>query len=190
MAIFSSKNLIPEAPNAAIKAHTVLLVDDEEANLRVMTPLLSRSCHVITASNGRVALSRIEEMGGAELSMIITDQRMPELTGVELLERVVDVHPDTIRIIVSGFADMSVVLAAINKAKIYHFITKPFEASEFLITVKQALRSYDFKKEAKSQVEALQAQLSQCQDARQRQQLQLDQALAQVRARDGGADAI
>lgn len=160
MAIFSTKNLPPKEDKDVTKKHTVLLVDDEQANLHVMSSLLSDNCHILTALNGQLALEMIESMGDKELSMIISDQRMPQMTGVELLEKTVQLRPETMRLIVSGYSDMGAILAAINKAKIYHFVTKPFEPEDFLSIVKQALQTYDLKRDMTSQFENMQKKLA------------------------------
>jgi response regulator RpfG family c-di-GMP phosphodiesterase len=180
MAIFSTKNLKPKKIDT--KAHTVLLVDDEEANLHVMSSLLDKTCHVMTALNGRLALEVIKQMDGKELCMIISDQRMPEMTGVELLERTVESHPDTIRLIVSGYSDISDVLVAINKAKIYHFITKPFEPEEFMETVGKALKTYDYKKQMTQQFDRMQAQLCDYESSQLVKDKQLEKALKKLKS--------
>jgi response regulator RpfG family c-di-GMP phosphodiesterase len=181
MAIFSSKNLNPKTNGDEQKKHTVLLVDDEEGNLHVMSSLLNKTCHVVTALNGQLALEMIKEMGEDELSMIITDQRMPQMTGVELLERTVVSRPDTMRLIVSGYSDISEILVAINKAKIYHFITKPFEPADFLETVNLALETYDFKKKMTDQFERMQTQLTSNKDTLEIKEVQLEKALTKLR---------
>lgn len=160
MAIFSTKNLQPKQEASIIKKHTILLVDDEQANLRVMSSLLNSKYHIITALNGQIALEMIENLGETELSMIISDQRMPQMTGVELLGKTVKLLPETMRLIVSGYSDISAILAAINKAKIYHFLTKPFEPDDFLAIVEQALQTYDLKKDMNKQFEAMQKKLA------------------------------
>ena len=177
MAIFSKKNLVEPK---IIKTHTVLLVDDEPANLSVMQTLLEQSCHVLTAENGEQAMEVLRNHGDKELSMIMSDQRMPGMTGAQLLEQTLASHPDTLRLIVSGYSDLGAVLEAINKAKIYHFITKPFDSTDFLLTVKQALNVYDFKKEIKTKMSALNSQLSSCRLKRKETEQQLEQALSKL----------
>ncbi|MFT4924070.1 MAG: response regulator RpfG family c-di-GMP phosphodiesterase [Phenylobacterium sp.] len=163
MSIFSSKKLKQqekqEEAEAGIKKYTVLLVDDEQANLDVMASLLNQSCHILTALNGPLALEVIAELGDKELSMVISDQRMPLMSGVELLEKIAVLRPDTLRLVVSGYCEMNAVLEAINKAKIYHFFTKPFEPADFLATVEQALTTYELKQSMESQINSLQQQL-------------------------------
>lgn len=167
MAIFSTKNLQPKKEEPVVKKHTILLVDDEEANLRVMSSLLSNKCNIMTALNGQIALEMIEDLGSQELSMIISDQRMPQMTGVELLGKTVDMLPETMRLIVSGYSDMGAILSAINKAKIYHFLTKPFEPADFLSIVDQALQTYDLKRDMTNQFEAMQKKLAMLESERE-----------------------
>lgn len=167
MAIFSTKNLQPKKEESVVKKHTILLVDDEEANLRVMSSLLSNKCNILTALNGQIALEMIEDLGDQELSMIISDQRMPQMTGVELLGKTVEMLPETMRLIVSGYSDMGAILSAINKAKIYHFLTKPFEPADFLSIVDQALQTYDLKRDMTNQFEAMQKKLAKLESDRE-----------------------
>jgi two-component system sensor histidine kinase/response regulator len=188
MAIFSSKNLSSKQSEPEVKQHTILLVDDEKGNLHVMSSLLRKSCNVLTALNGRLALQVIQEMGDKELSMIITDQRMPEMTGVELLEETVITHPNTLRLIVSGYSDISAILVAINKAKIYHFITKPFEPADFLATVHEGLKTYDLKKKMTDQFERMQEKLTMYEEKRDLKDVQLEKALNKLKAMGSDID--
>jgi len=178
MSLFSNENLQAADKKAKkVKKHKILIVDDELANIKVMSSILSISYEVLTAENGVDALSIIDKMNDPhELSMIISDQRMPKMTGVELFERTIEKLPDVIRIIVSGYSDMSAVISAINKAHIFHFISKPFERAEFLMTVKQSLKTYDFKKQTEKEKADLKEQLTLCKEARQFKEQQLAQA--------------
>ena len=179
MSLFSNKNLqtANEKVNK-VKGHKILIVDDEMANLKVMSAILSISYEVLTAENGQDALQVIDEMDNPqELSMIISDQRMPKMTGVELFEHTVDKLPDVLRIIVSGYSDMGTVISAINKAHIFHFISKPFERAEFLMAIKQSLKTYDFKKQMEHEQAELKEQLTLCKEARQLKEQQLIQAM-------------
>lgn len=179
MSLFSNKNLLAaNEKTAQVKKHKILIVDDERANLKVMSSILSITYEVLTAENGQDALHVIDNMDEPqELSMIISDQRMPKMTGVELFEHTVEKLPDVLRVIVSGYSDMSAVISAINKAHIFHFISKPFERAEFLMTVKQSLKTYDFKKQMEQEKAELKEQLILCKEARQLKEQQLAQAM-------------
>lgn len=130
------------------KKHTLMVVDDEEAQLFSLESLLSEEYAVITAKDGQEALDMITGMENPEsISLIICDQRMPKLTGIQVFERLIDILPNTIRIILTAFTDISVIIDSINKARIYKFILKPFDPEDFKITVKRALESFDLQQQ-------------------------------------------
>ena len=102
----------------------VLLVDDESEVLAVLEALLDDDWDVTTAQSGSDAL---EVLNGEEtIDPIITDQRMPEMTGVELLQRVSDSHPDLYRMVLTAYSDVDLIVAAINQGKVDQFILKPW----------------------------------------------------------------
>jgi two-component system cell cycle response regulator len=179
MSLFSKEKLQKVTANATkVKKHKILLVDDELANLKVMSSILSISYEVLTAENGVDALHVIDNMDDPqELNMIISDQRMPKMTGVELFEHTVEKLPDVLRVIVSGYSDIGAVISAINKAHIFHFISKPFERAELLMTVKQSLKTYDLKKQMEQEATELKEQLRSCKEAYQLKDQQLAQAM-------------
>jgi len=124
--------------------HKILVVDDEEANLRLLQRVLrsERNYEVITAVNAQEGLSRIQEN---DVSLIITDQRMPGMTGVELLRASLGVNEDCIKILLTGYTDLEALIDAINEGHIYKYITKPWDAGELKITVRRALEAYELK---------------------------------------------
>jgi internalin A len=133
-----------------IKKHTIMIVDDEEAHLKAMESLLSEDYYIITAKDGQEALDLIAKMENPEnISLIISDQRMPKLTGLQLLEKIKDIIPNTIRIILTAFDDKDVIIDAINKAHIYKFILKPFDPDELQLIVKKAVETFEQQKESK-----------------------------------------
>jgi two-component system, sensor histidine kinase ChiS len=145
MPLFSSEKLkeikAREVPSG--NRPRVLLVDDEPANLRMMAALLEREVELLEAPDGQAAWELIQSLPESEtLSCIVSDQRMPRLTGVELFERVQPVMPRVVRIIVTGFVDVDAIIDSINKAEIYKFIVKPFDANDFKLTVKRAIEAH------------------------------------------------
>ncbi len=144
-----TKEAIKKA-NAARKAdkeHTILLVDDEEANLRTLVDLLEDDYHLLVANSGYEALDLIKNDPNPErIHLIISDQRMPRMTGVEFLKQTIPIIPKTIRMILTGFIDLDATLSAINEGKIYKFFTKPLEPQDMLITIKRALDVYNLEK--------------------------------------------
>ena len=150
MAIFSKSRLeqveARERPDPA--RQTIMIVDDEDANLRVLSTLLEPLYRLVTARDGRQALDMIEAMPDRDaLACIISDQRMPRMTGVELFQRVRVLLPRTMCIIVSGFIDLDAIVDSINRADIYQFIIKPFDANDFVLTVKRAVESFELKRQ-------------------------------------------
>jgi signal transduction histidine kinase len=116
----------------------VLLVDDEEQNLEVLAALLEESWSVFTAESGEKALDTIAEQG--QMDLVIADQRMPGMKGVELLARVAETSPATVRIVLTAYSDIEPMLDAINLGSVYRFLLKPFDPVEIRSIVKDALR--------------------------------------------------
>lgn len=114
----------------------LLAVDDDGGNLVVLDALLSESYEVTTTTSQREALNLIER---EEYDMVIFDQRMPEITGVELLSRVRELHPYTVRVVISAYSDARAILQAINVGEVYRFILKPWEPEDVLDVVRQGL---------------------------------------------------
>ncbi len=106
----------------------ILVVDDEEAILETMTFTFRDSYEVLTSNNARRALEILDE--AAPVAVVITDQRMPSMSGVEFLAQVLDKHPETVRIMLTGFADVDATVAAINAGKVYAYVNKPWEPDE------------------------------------------------------------
>lgn len=124
--------------------HKILVVDDEEANLRLLQRVLRSESNyeVITAVNAQEGLVKIKEN---DVSLIITDQRMPGMTGVELLRASLNVNEDCIKILLTGYTDLEALIDAINEGHIYKYITKPWDADELKLTVRRALEAYELK---------------------------------------------
>jgi len=119
---------------------TLLLVDDEVSILSSLTRLLRReNYHILTATSGEEALSLLALH---PVGVILTDQRMPSMSGTELLARVRTIHPKTIRMVLSGFTGLDSVSEAINRGEIYKFLTKPWKDEELLETVRGAFRRF------------------------------------------------
>ncbi|MBN7573589.1 hybrid sensor histidine kinase/response regulator [Clostridium sp. 2-1] len=128
------------------KKYTILLIDDELANLEALTRLLEEEYDVIKAENGFEALNILkDESCSKKIDLIISDQRMPGMTGVELLKQTISIVPNAIRIILTGFMDVKDIIDSINEGHIYKFLLKPLEADELLISVKRALETYELK---------------------------------------------
>src|SRR5476651_2488451 len=131
---------------------TILYVDDEENNLFSFKAVFRIKYRVLTALSGDDAL---EILDTKQVHIIITDQRMPEMTGVEFLEKVLEKFPDPMRILLTGYADMTAVVDAVNKGKIFHYLAKPWNEEELDLTINRAYDKYLEKIELKELNEKL-----------------------------------
>jgi putative two-component system response regulator len=120
--------------------HKLLIVDDEPANLRLLERLFRRDYQVFTAASGAEAL---ELLGQHEVALLITDQRMPGMTGIELLKSTVALRPHMIRIILTGYTDVAALVEAINCGHVYKYVTKPWDNDALRVTVERALEHYE-----------------------------------------------
>jgi len=131
---------------------TVLYVDDEENNLFSFKATFRIKYRVLTALSGDEALKILAEN---QVHIIVTDQRMPEMTGVEFLVNVLKKFPDPVRILLTGYADMEAVVDAVNKGKIFHYLSKPWNEEELDVTMQRAYEKYLAKARLKEMNEKL-----------------------------------
>lgn len=178
MSIFSQEKLRSLiAYQKPAKRHTIMVVDDEPTNLSLFFKLLSRDYNVIEAVNGNTALNYIKNMDHPEdIALIVSDQRMPEMTGVELFKHTSERIPETVRIIVTGYMDYDTVVNSINDAHIYKFITKPIEREEFLLTIQRAIEHYETKQQLNEYINNLEAKVATRTDALRRKNIELREA--------------
>jgi CheY-like chemotaxis protein len=118
----------------------LLIVDDEDAILETMTYTFEDDYEVLTANDPRRGLELLDQH--TPVAVVITDQRMPGMTGVEFLTRVFEKHPTTTRIILTGFADMEAILQAINDGHVYAYISKPWEPDQLKQVVRRAMEHH------------------------------------------------
>jgi DNA-binding NtrC family response regulator len=120
--------------------HPILLVDDEPEILFSLRGLLRMEFELHTAESGTEAL---EILHRHPVHVIMTDQRMPEMTGVELLRRAQGDCPEAIRIVFTGYADIKAVVDAINQGQVYRYLTKPWDPDELVTLLHQACEQHD-----------------------------------------------
>jgi two-component system NtrC family sensor kinase len=121
--------------------HSILFVDDEENVLKAMKRLfLDEEYEILTATSGQAGLEVLRS--AAPVEVIVSDYRMPGMSGVEFLREVHAHWPDTVRIVLSGYADIAAVIEAINEGHIYKFISKPWNDSEVKVAIANALERY------------------------------------------------
>lgn len=132
----------------------ILFVDDEPNILKTLRRLfMDEEYDVHTAGNGREALDLIE--GGLRPTIIISDQRMPEMGGAEFLAKASQLAPDSIRMVLTGYADINAAVMAINLGGIYRYIMKPWNDDDLKLTVREALSYYNLVSENRSLTQEL-----------------------------------
>ena len=124
------------------KKYKILIVDDEEDNLALLYRTL-RGKYSITKANS--AIEALEILKSEQFDCILSDHKMPLMDGVEFLKRVYDIQPKTMRLLVTAYSDVKILIDAINYAKIYRYIKKPYSPDELLMIVENALETYQLK---------------------------------------------
>lgn len=123
------------------KQPSILVVDDEPDNLDLLYRTFHREFKVLRAENGPVALEILAQVG--EVAVIISDQRMPLMSGTEFLSLTATQYPDTIRIILTGYTDVVDLVEAINSGKVFKYVTKPWDNEELKAVVRQAVDTHN-----------------------------------------------
>ena len=135
------------------RRHTLLVVDDEPDVVHSVQDLLRLDYKVLGATRAKDGLRILQEQ---EVHLVMTDQRMPEMTGVEFLSQVRGDHPEAIRLLFTGYADLKAVVDAINQGNVYRYITKPWDPDDLQIIIRQASEQYDLLVERKRLLAELQ----------------------------------
>jgi response regulator RpfG family c-di-GMP phosphodiesterase len=130
----------------------ILYVDDEMNNLVSFKATFRLKYNVYTAISGEEAIKLLSQH---DINIIITDQRMPGMTGVEFLESILEKYPDPMRILLTGYADLNAVIDAVNKGKIFHYLSKPWNEEELDQTINRAFDVYSKKMEEKEATDKL-----------------------------------
>jgi signal transduction histidine kinase len=120
--------------------HTLLVLDDEPDVVKSVKDLLRLDYRVLGATR---AADAMEIMAKEEVHLVMTDQRMPETTGVEFLRKVRGEYPEAVRLLFTGYADIRAVIDAINQGNVYRYITKPWDPDELQAVIKEAAGRYD-----------------------------------------------
>lgn len=142
-----SKNSFMEKKDIAI-----LYIDDEVNNLVAFKANFRRVYNIFTAESAHEGLMILRSN---KIHVIVTDQRMPGKTGIEFLQDIIDEFPDPIRILLTGYSDIEVVIDAINKGQVYRYISKPFDEIELRMTIDNALEVYFLREENKELIKKL-----------------------------------
>ncbi|WP_194777466.1 response regulator [Pararhodonellum marinum] len=124
----------------------ILYVDDEVNNLQAFKATFRRDYKIFLAESAQEGRDLLEE---EEMDIIITDQRMPDETGVDFLASIIPYYPEPIRILLTGYTDIQAVIDAINKGQVYHYLTKPWEEDYMRTVIKNAFEVFSLRKENK-----------------------------------------
>ncbi len=123
-----------------MKKPKLLCVDDEPFILSSLVRLLRSDYEVITAESGIAALDIMNQTAGIGVALV--DQRMPEMSGVELLERITADYPDTIKIVLTGYTDLGALVDSVNKGEIFRYIQKPWDSAVLKSAIACAYKRY------------------------------------------------
>lgn len=137
--------------------HRIMLVDDEENILLSLNRSLRKNTSLDVVLHTS-PLDALQEASDSHFDLFLSDYRMPEMDGVNFLVSTKHFHPNAMRLILSGTADFDVLIAAINKAEIYRYISKPVRSEELLHTLKQALQLHDIIEQNRKLLDQVKAQ--------------------------------
>lgn len=133
---------------------SILYIDDEVNNLVAFKANFRRDYKIFTTESVAEAFAILKHN---KIQIVITDQRMPGKTGVEFLQDVVKEFPDPIRILLTGYSDIEVVIDSINKGQVFRYITKPFNDLELKMTIENAMEVYNLREQNKELIKKLSA---------------------------------
>jgi response regulator RpfG family c-di-GMP phosphodiesterase len=122
----------------------VLYIDDEPDNLTSFKATFRRNFNIMIADSADAAMLILEK---EKIHVILSDQRMPKMTGIEFFEKIQTVFPDPIRILITGYTDINAVIDAINRGQVYKYLTKPWNEEDVKIFVEKAYEVYKLRKE-------------------------------------------
>jgi response regulator RpfG family c-di-GMP phosphodiesterase len=136
---------------------SVLYVDDEEHNLVSFKAAFRRDYNIFTANSAKEGIDLLRHN---DIGLIITDQRMPEMTGVQFLEKVVHEFPNAVRMILTGFSDLDAIIEAINSGRVYRYITKPWDQNELKVAIENAKQLYQLQLKNKKLIGELKSKVT------------------------------
>ena len=126
------------------KLPSVLVIDDELRSVEALERILEDDFNVLKATSVREAEAILAE---ETVQVVLCDQRMPGVTGVEFLKTVRERWPEAVRMIISGYTDAEDIIQGVNEAGIYQYVTKPWQPENLTLTLKNAIRLYDLQRQ-------------------------------------------
>lgn len=132
---------------------TVLYIDDEPQNLISFKASFRRDFTIFTAESAEDARKILDQ--NKEITIILSDQRMPNITGIEFFESILELYPDPIRILITGYTDISAVVDAINRGQVYKYLTKPWNEDDIKNSILKANEVYRLRKDNKELTDKL-----------------------------------
>ncbi|MFT5859619.1 MAG: response regulator RpfG family c-di-GMP phosphodiesterase [Flavobacteriaceae bacterium] len=130
----------------------VLYVDDERHNLTSFKATYRKEFKIHIAESAQEGLKLMAENS---IQIVLSDQRMPEMTGVEFFAQLKVDYPDSIRILITGYSDIQAIIDAINEGQVYRYIAKPWDAQDLLLVIRQAHEIYSLREENAKLIEEL-----------------------------------
>lgn len=124
------------------KKHTILAIDDEQNNLSLLQRTLRTNYNILLASSGEEALGVVEEYGD-EISLIVSDQKMPVMEGTEFFKKISNKHPNIVKILLTGHSNIDILIEAINECHLFQYILKPFEPEQLSMIVETGIQKYE-----------------------------------------------
>ena len=134
------------------RRHTILVVDDEPDVVKSVQDLLRLDHRVLGATRAEEGIKLMEQ---EDVHVVMSDQRMPGMTGVQFMNHVRQERPDAVRLLFTGYADIKAVVDAINEGNVYRYITKPWDPDELQTIIREAVERYDLMAERKRLIEEL-----------------------------------
>ncbi len=138
-------------------SYRILAVDDEQDALSVIERALEDDYEILTAGSGAEAL---EILRVQQVDLLLTDQRMPEMTGIELIEHARKIQPQMMRIILTGYTEPKDLIDAINRGQVYRYITKPWDLNDLLFTIRNGLETYQLRRDKEKLLSDLELRLN------------------------------
>ena len=121
--------------------YNILVVDDELDNVNLLKRTFRRDYNVLGATSGQEAMDILDSTDD-DIALIISDQRMPGISGTDFMAQTMETHPHTVRILLTGYADIEAMIDGINKCELFQYVTKPWDPKELKIIVRKAVETY------------------------------------------------